>query len=167
MTESRADIEAYVRAHPGSHFSAIVTNLDQATGQVQHHLSRLVRADRLERASVHGRTHYYPPGYDAKEKEMLALLRRESTRAIVTSLLETDGQRPDTLAATLGLARSTIEYHLEHLRDAGVLDKRRDTRGRVTVHLTNSRTVRRLLAEITSDPAPPIAKGDGTSVNWT
>lgn len=152
MSESRTELERYVRERPGSHFSAIVDALGQATGQVQHHLSRLVRADRVERATVNGQTHYYPPGYDDREKEVLALLRRESPREIVTRLLTEGEQRPDDLAARLELARSTIEYHLEHLCAVDVVGKRRDVHDRVTVHLVDAGTARRLLEEIGTGP---------------
>ncbi|WP_247005393.1 winged helix-turn-helix transcriptional regulator [Halorientalis litorea] len=148
MTESRAVVEQYVREHPGSHFSAIVDALDQATGQVQHHVSRLVRDDRLERATVYGQTHYYPTGYDQWEKETLALLRRESARGIVGRLLDTDGQHPDALADDIGVSRSTVEYHLDRLIACGVVEKRRDETGRVSVHLERPHETALLLSEV-------------------
>src|SRR6056297_834604 len=99
MTDSRTAVAQYVREHPGSHFSAIVDALDQATGQVQHHASRLVRIGDLERVALYGQTHYYPTGYGDWEKETLALLRRETTRDLVTALLAEDGRRPGRVAA--------------------------------------------------------------------
>lgn len=148
MTESRAAVDRYVRDNPGSHFSAIVDALDQATGQVQHHLSRLVRDAELERASLYGQTHYYPPGYDQREKETLALLRRETTRALVAALLAENERRPGALADDLGIARSTLEYHLSRLVDCGVVEKRRDDAGRVTLYLERPQETALLLAEV-------------------
>lgn len=148
MTEARAAVEEYVRHNPGSHFSAIVDGLDQATGQVQHHASRLVRDDRLERVAVYGQTHYYPTGYDEWEKRALALCHRESVREIVATLLDEDGQRPAALAEALGLSRSTIEYHLDRLIECDVVEKRRGDDGRVTVHLTRPQETALLVAEI-------------------
>jgi predicted transcriptional regulator len=151
MTESRTEIERYVEHHPGSHFSAIVDALDQATGQVQHHLSRLVREGRLDRDALYGRTHYYPTGYDQWERAALALLRRETARGIVALLLTADGQRPAALAADLGVARSTVEYHLGRLIDGGLVEKRHDADGRVTVHLRRPQATARLLSAV--DPS--------------
>jgi predicted transcriptional regulator len=147
MSESRTEIAQYVRANPGSHFSAIVDALDQATGQVQHHVSRLVRNGDIERATVIGQTHYYPTGYDDWEKTTLALLRRETAREILASLLAEDPQRPARLAADLGLARSTIEYHLERLGESDIVTKHRDD-GHVVVSLERPHETARLLAEV-------------------
>ena len=148
MTESRAEVARYVREHPGSHFSAIVDALDQATGQVQHHVSRLVRDGDLERASLYGQTHYYPTGYDEWEQGAMALLRRETTRGLVAALLTEDGRRPGALADDLGVARSTLEYHLDRLVERSVVEKRRDDSGRVTLYLERPQETALLLAEV-------------------
>lgn len=148
MTESRAEVAQYVHEHPGSHFRAIVDALDQATGQVQHHTSRLVRTGDLERTSLYGQTHYYPTGYDEWEKSAIALLRRETTRDLVAALLPEDGQRPGALADEIGVARSTLEYHLDRLVECDVVEKRRGDRGRVTLHLDRPQETALLLAEV-------------------
>lgn len=153
VTRSRETVVRYVHAHPGSHFSAIVRALDIATGPVQFHLSRLSRSGDVESVSLYGRTHYYPTGYRDWEQRALALLRRETPRGIVVLLLDDDGRRPDALAGELGVARSTVEHHLDHLLEHRVVEKRRDDRGRVTVHLRRPGDIARLLEEV----APGVA----------
>jgi DNA-binding MarR family transcriptional regulator len=148
VSESREQVERYVRARPGVHFSAIVDGLDQATGQVQHHAARLVRAGRLERETLYGRTHFYPAGYDERERTVIALLRRETTGDLVHRLLSESGRRPAELASDLDVARSTVEYHLDRLVDHDLVEKRRGADGRVTVHLTRPRETGRLFAEV-------------------
>ncbi|MFD1586388.1 winged helix-turn-helix transcriptional regulator [Halorientalis brevis] len=148
MTSSRTEVDQYVREHPGSHFRGIVDALDQATGQVQHHVSRLVRNGDLERVSLYGQTHYYPTGYDEWEKGTIALLRRETTRELVAALLAKDGRRPGALADEMGVARSTLEYHLDRLVEREVVEKRRDDRGRVTLYLERPQETALLLAEV-------------------
>lgn len=148
MTTARTEVREYVHDHPGVHFNALVESLDQATGQVQHHVYRLVRDGDLEAASLYGRTHYYPEGFDDGEKETIALLRRETTRDLLVALLDGDGRRPAALADELGVARSTLEYHLDRLVECGVVEKRRDDRGRVTLHLATPEEVARLLAAV-------------------
>lgn len=147
MTQARTEVAHYVSEHPGVHFSAIVQNLDQATGQVQHHASRLVRGDELERLSIYGKAHYFPPGFDDWQKEALALFRRETSREIVLALLADGDAAPGALAEDLGVARSTLEYHLERLVDRDVVVKRHDDRGHVTVALTRPEDTAVLLAE--------------------
>lgn len=130
MSDTRERVASYVRAHPGVHFSELVRGLDIARGQVQYHLRRL---DTLREEQVKGRSHYYPPGYDAWERRALALLRRETAGDVVAYLLAEESARPAEVADALGVARSTLEWHLDALVAADVVEKRRDADRRVTL----------------------------------
>ena len=112
MSETRARIRRRIERDPGIHFRALTRGLELATGQVQYHLGRLDDV-RVERVS--GRTHYYPPGYDAWERTGLAFLHRETARDIVAALYGAEGARPDDIADRVGIARSTLEHHLDGL----------------------------------------------------
>jgi hypothetical protein len=76
MSDVRRRITRRIADDPGIH----VNQLDLAAGQVQFHLRRLTDADAVAAAALFGRTHYYPPGYDAWEHRALALVRREPAR---------------------------------------------------------------------------------------
>ncbi|MDS0281186.1 winged helix-turn-helix transcriptional regulator [Haloarcula onubensis] len=131
MSETRARIRRRIEREPGIHFRALTRGLELATGQVQYHLGRL---DDITEERVNGRTHYYPPGYDEWERTALALLRRETARDIVAELYDADEARPDAVADRVGVARSTLEYHLDGLVAGGVVRKDRDG-NRVTLSL--------------------------------
>ncbi|WP_372912535.1 winged helix-turn-helix transcriptional regulator [Salinigranum sp.] len=136
MTEpTRVRIRTYVFEHPGVHFSGLVRRLDLAPGQIQYHLRRLVDADAVVRESYYGRTHYYPSDADPWSRGVLALLRRETARDVVFDLLEHGPSRPADVAARVGIARSTLEWHLDHLVEQAVVRKRRDDADRVTLVL--------------------------------
>ena len=148
MTErgeaARRQIVEHVRGDPGVHFNALVRGLDMAPGQVQYHLKRLLD-ERLVAEDCYGRTHYYPPSFDAWERRALALLRRETSADIVATLLES-GETPATeIAERVGIARSTLSWHGERLADAGLVEERRDARGRVVLDLAYSERTARLL----------------------
>ncbi|SHG98615.1 winged helix-turn-helix transcriptional regulator [Halobaculum gomorrense] len=149
---TRERVADYVLAHPGLHFNELVRRLDLAPGQAQYHLRRLVRADRVVDEEVSGRTHYFDPGIDPIERERLALFRRETAREAVVELLDGPA-RPDAVAGEVGVARSTLEHHLDGLVDAGVVEKRRDARGRVTLALTDPEATARSLRRI--EPSLP------------
>jgi len=123
MSETRARIRRRIERDPGIHFRALTRGLELATGQVQYHLGRLDDV-RVERVS--GRTHYYPPGYDAWERTGLALLRRETVRDVVAALYGAEGARPDDVADRVGIARSTLEHHLDGLVAGDVVEKHHD-----------------------------------------
>ena len=132
MSETRARIRRRIERDPGIHFRALTRGLELATGQVQYHLARLddVRVER-----VNGRTHYYPPGYDAWERTALALLRRETARDVVAVLYDAGEARPDAVADQVDIARSTLEHHLDGLVAGDVVRKARDG-NRVTLSLS-------------------------------
>jgi len=147
MNDTRERLLEHVREHPGRHASALGRELDLATGQLQYHLRRLRRADRVVADDWYGRTHYFPPGYDDQERERIALARRETARAVLVALLS--GERPAAdLAEDVDVARSTLSYHVDRLREAGLVEQRRDERGRVHLSLSDPELTRSLLATV-------------------
>lgn len=149
---TREHIANRVTADPGIHFSALVRELDLAPGQVQHHVHRLLRGNDLVQESLYGRTHYYPPGYDAFERRALALARRETARDVLVALLDGD-RRASRLADDLDLARSTLSYHVTRLVDVGLVEKHTDARQRVVLALADPERTAALLADI--EPSLP------------
>lgn len=144
MSDTRERIAERVRAKPGVHFNELTRTLDLAPGQVQYHLRRL---EDIVADEQFGRTHYYPPEFDAWERRALALLRRETAADIVGVLL-TDGPTPATdVAERAGIARSTLSWQVDRLVDAGVVKKRRDARNRVTLALAQPERTADLLAK--------------------
>jgi predicted transcriptional regulator len=141
---ARRRIAERVRADPGVHFNALVRGLDMAPGQVQYHLKRLL-GDRVVAEDCYGRTHYYPPSFDAWERRALALLRRETAADVVGVLLES-GETPATeVADRIGIARSTLSWHTERLADAGLIERGHDSRGRIVLDLAHAERTARLL----------------------
>lgn len=133
MTATRERVFEHVAANPGVHFNELVRRLDLAPGQVQYHLRRLESRESVVEESLYGRTHYYTPKFDAWERDALAVLRRETARDALVALLSDGPQSPNAVADRLGIARSTLEWHLDHLVECDLVDKERDERNRVTL----------------------------------
>jgi predicted transcriptional regulator len=153
MTDQGTRIRRRVDSKPGVHFNALVRELDLAPGQVQYHLRNLLADDRVVREQLYGKTHYYPPEYDDRERAALALLRRETVRDLLLTLLERERARPADLADSLGIARSTLEWHVGHLQEQDLVEKRRDDRNRVTLVPVRPEETKRLLAAV--EPSLP------------
>lgn len=149
---TRDRLAAYVGSHPGLHFNELVRQLDLAPGQAQYHLRRLTRANRVLVESVSGRTHYFPSDFDPDERTRVALFRRETARDAVVELLDGPAT-PNAVAGRIGVARSTLEWHLDALVDAGVVEKRRDSRRRVTLALSDAEAAAQSLAHV--EPSVP------------
>ncbi|MCG1002594.1 MULTISPECIES: winged helix-turn-helix transcriptional regulator [Halobacterium] len=148
MTDARDRITSHVHDDPGVHFNAVVRETDLAAGQVQHHVRRLLDAGDLAVERISGRTHYFPPTYDDWERGVVALARRETARDAISYLLDAGPSRPTEVADSVGVARSTLEHHLDALTDRGVVEKRRDERNRVTLAVVRPEATVRLLAAV-------------------
>lgn len=135
MTATRARLRSHVEDHPGQHFNALVRDLDLAPGQVQYHLRRLRREGAITQEEYYGQTHYYPASVDPWERGALALARRETARDVLFDLLDAGPSRPADVADRVGVARSTLEWHLDHLVEQDLVEKRRDGHNRVTLEL--------------------------------
>ncbi|WP_135536733.1 winged helix-turn-helix transcriptional regulator [Halostella pelagica] len=153
MSATRTRIEQQVESDPGVHFNELVRSLDLASGQVQYHMGRLLDSDRLVRENLYGRTHYFPPDTDEWERGALAMCRRETARDLIAMLLVYGPKRPADLTDELGVARSTLEYHLNHLTEQDLVRKERDDRGRVTLVLARPEATARLLDAV--EPSIP------------
>ena len=153
MSETRDRIARHVHTHPGVHFNDLVRTLDLAPGQVQYHLKQLLTADSVVDEQLYGQTHYYPPECDGWRRGALALLRRETVGDIVAVLCEHGSARPQWVADELDIARSTLEWHLDHLVEESVVVKNRDERNHVTLTLAQPDETAALLDEIS--PSTP------------
>lgn len=153
VSDVRERIRHHVEREPGVHFRAVVRDLDLAPGQVQYHLRRLRRAGELIREEYAGRTHFFPPEHDAQTRRQLAALRRETARDIVLELAEGDASRPAAVAEAVGIARSTLEWHLERLVAEGLVEKGVAADGGVELSLADPELVGRRLEAV--EPAAP------------
>jgi len=156
MTETRERIRKAIETKPGIHFNGLVRDLDLATGQVQYHVRRLCKSAAVERHECKGRTHYFTAEYDEWERDAIALLRRETVPALVLEIYANDPARPEAIAETLTLPRSTLEHHLGNLEDAGLLERRRDTDGRVIIALTHPDALVELVDVVDVDPGEKL-----------
>jgi len=149
MTETRQEIHAHVRANAGVHFNELVRESAFAPGRSSTTSVDCSRTtDSFARVGTAGRT-TRPPSYDAWSGTALALFRRETTREIVTHLIEREPAAPADVADALGVARSTLEYHLDRLVDHEIVDKRYDEQNRVVLTLADPDTTGRLLTTVT------------------
>jgi predicted transcriptional regulator len=153
VTAQRERIQRHVAANPGVHFNELTRELDLATGQVQYHLKKLRRADDVVAEPLYGRTHYYTPEYGEWERGAIAVLRRETARDVLVYLIDEGPSAPDRVAADLDVARSTLEWHLDHLTEQDLVEKRRDERNHVTLALARPGETAEMLRRV--EPSLP------------
>ena len=76
---------------------------------------------------MYGKTHYYPPEYTDWEQGAIAMLRRETARDILCYLLAQERATPARVAEAVGIARSTLEWHLDRLEASDLVARDRDS----------------------------------------
>jgi len=150
MPPTRDTITNSIEAHPGLHFNELVRRLELAPGQLQYHIRELQSTEDVVAEAVYGKTHYFPPEYGDWERTALALLRRETAGEVVALLLTEGEAPPAAVADELGIARSTLEWHLDRLVEGGLVEKQRDISNRVTLTVRNADRTVELLRE--ADP---------------
>jgi DNA-binding MarR family transcriptional regulator len=118
----RADILECVSRTPGAHLRGIERMTGLPLGQVLYHLDRLERMGLVVSSKDAGfRRYYLTKDVGRNEKRYLAALRHAVPRRIVLALLETPGLTHKDLTPLLGVAGSTLSFHLERLLASGVL----------------------------------------------
>lgn len=128
----RKNIFDYIESHPGEHFSKIRRDLDLAPGTFQHHLSVLesggwitsYKDARYKRYFVNGnRYKQMIAGYQYKQK--FAALANGTTRDLVQFIREHPGVTQKEVALRLNLHASTVNWHANRLKQAGILNPER------------------------------------------
>lgn len=119
----REDILVCVRTIPGIHLRDIERRARLPLGQVLYHLDRLERMGLVVSSRDHGFRRYFASGHVARgEKRYLSALRHDVPRRLVLRLLERPGPRAHKeLQQELGVAGSTLSFHLQRLLTSGVL----------------------------------------------
>lgn len=130
---SRQRIVDAVTAEPGIHFKELQRKTKLANGTLRHHTRHLSTAGIISERPQGGFTCFYAGTH--VEAGLLAaapVLKSEGARKILDAVKSKPGITSQELQGRTGLAHGTIGYHLKRLREAGLVDARRDRRA---VHL--------------------------------
>ncbi|MCL9817173.1 winged helix-turn-helix transcriptional regulator [Natronocalculus amylovorans] len=152
MSDTRTQIYQRIENEPGIHFNALVRELEFAPGQVQHHIKRLLRSERVIKEPRDGRTHYFVPTFEPWERCLLTRYRRETSRDILLYLLSEGPSTPTAVSESVGIARSTLSWHTDRLVADEIVEKERDIRGHVTLSLSDPERTAALLEAVTPRP---------------
>jgi len=127
--QSRRTIYQYVRDNPGSHFRALLEDLEYAQGTLQYHLRWLEDQGLLEESDDGKFTRYYPAEeFDEVDQAVMNALRREYARRIVAHLAVEGALSTADLSDRLERSPSTVSWHLSKLEDADLVTKERQGR---------------------------------------
>ena len=100
---------------------------DLPLGQVLYHLDRLERMGLISsRRELGFRRYFVTASIGRQEKPYLGALRLDAPRRIMIALLRHGAMPHKTLQQELGIAGSTLSFHLQRMMDAGILLRERE-----------------------------------------
>ncbi len=133
---ARAQILQELEAEPGLHHSELRRRLQAGNGTVEHHLRILVANNLVIRRKEAGYACFFPArGVDRKDVAAMPWAKSEGARKVLAAVAQEPGRSGRQLAAASGLDPATVNYHLRRLRDAGLVEARRNGRS-LAVHPT-------------------------------
>ncbi len=149
IQEFRNDIDESllecIYRNPGVRYRELLRIFHVGNGVLTYHLSILeklgkIRVDR-KRNKI---TRYYLTGVPDEDTDLIGQLRNKMTRQLVLFILEHDHCTFGEIVENSGKAPSTISWHLNRLRDAGIISM---SYGERTQHYTivDSREVKKIL----------------------
>jgi len=130
--QNRQSIFKYISDNPCTTKAEISRNLGINRGTLQYHLMMLKRQNRVIPYKTRGKIYYFlnESNYGDKEKVALAALKNEKHRRIISEILDCDRITHETLAGRIGVSAPTINWHIRHLKEEGIVSA--DMNGRHT-----------------------------------
>lgn len=144
-----------VRKYPGIHVRGLERNLGISAALAQYHLKRLEEAGFVESQEQGGYTRYYPTskGKSArvteKDQPIVGVLREEVPLHIALLLLDHGALTHTQLVERMGIAKSTLSYHLTKLAELGIVEREP---GSPRIRLAERDRIYRLLLAYTPTP---------------
>ncbi|MEA1906064.1 MAG: winged helix-turn-helix transcriptional regulator [Euryarchaeota archaeon] len=132
--QNRQSIFKYISDNPCTTTAEMSRNLGINRGTLRYHLMMLKKRVRVIPYKTCGRIHYFlnESIYGEKEKAALAALKNDKHRRIILEILSSGQITHETLAERIGVSAPTINWHIRHLKEQGIV--RADTDGRYTAY---------------------------------
>lgn len=127
---TRRRLYQHVVRNPGKYLRELQRDLDMAMGALEYHLGYLEQAG-LVTVLHDGNKRFFPTEMGRQDKRILAFLRQELPRRALLLVLEHGACTKARLVDALHVAPSTLNYHLKHLLEFGLLSVSKDGRDAV------------------------------------
>lgn len=163
---TRRRVYELVQEHPGLHQREIARRLDLRASHAEYHLRQLGKAGLLRTEESEGYKRYFvavepaepiPEGaVEPRDRPWVALLRQKRPLEIAAHLLQQGPSQMGEVADRMGIAASTLSYHVDKLEDAGIVERTRRGNQRYLELADRDRLVRVLLQH---EPPDDLVEG--------
>jgi len=127
--DNKQRIYNYIRNNPGAHLRRISKELSIGLGDIQYQLKSLENTG-LIRSRQMGlyKTHYTVSILGERNEKISAILQQETPRDIMLYLIENPGATQSQIAHHKGFTAPTINWHMSHLIQIGLVYSHREGR---------------------------------------
>jgi len=126
-TEIRTIILQHIQNNPGIHLRRISSDLQLAMGQVQYHLRVLEESGKVKSRKINLYRHYYHAEILDKQHELiLAFLAQETTRDILSYLVEHPDSTQTDIANYKHFSAPTINWHMSRLIETQIVTSKKE-----------------------------------------
>lgn len=134
----RSTVYRYIRSHPGTPFATIARETGINRGTLHYHLYVLLREGMITEQQEGSRPAYFENSgrYSSEEKIILSHLQSGTGGIICQFLSRHRGATRPEIARWMGIAPSSVSWHLSRLSRSGIISAERSGR-KTTYRLTS------------------------------
>lgn len=130
--EVRRRIYRHVLAYPGVHLRGVEQQVGVSSALASYHLRELEKGGWLRSYDMAGYVRWFPgprsreARLTLRERRLLGLLREEAALQATLLLLDKGAATHAQVVEALGLAKSTVSYHLAKMERMGLVRRREE-----------------------------------------
>lgn len=124
---TRLEIYDFVKANPGVQFRGICNELGLSVGLAQFHLGVLKKAGLISFIRDGRYKRYFESKkFSQEEMRMISLLRHETARSILKTMLDKNEISHGELASQLSITSQGLTWQMNRLKEAGVIQANKE-----------------------------------------
>lgn len=136
--DTRRTIFEVIVSEPGLHLRGLSRRLKMKPSLVEYHVRELLINGLINEAREDGYRRFYPGenpsigsrGFSSRHRTILHFLRQEVPLRIILAMLESGGSTHKEMLKEVRVSPSTLSYHIDRLRRAGIVERYRDEWGK-------------------------------------
>jgi len=132
--DTRARIYEYIRLNPGIHLRGLSAEMGMKMGTLRYHLNVLRHTHKIAVSEDPASVRFFENSgtYSSEEQQIHKHLRNETTRKILTVLLNHPVATRQEIADAVGVSGPSVSWHMKRLEEDRIVTPRRE--GRMAVY---------------------------------
>ena len=119
--ERNSELVSIISKNPGIKFREIMRATGMKNGVLSHHLTKLEKSGTVQVHRNTRQTRFYPLDITENESKVIAALRRETPREIISSLILNENLEFNEIVKKVNKAPSTVSLYLSQLVDDEII----------------------------------------------